>query len=229
MRSVLRVRLLTRAKLFGETGRPFEVALFHGSLQWPTCTQWERAFTTVSMIGLRIAALTLLLSLAAGCGGAGPYGFSRHYVALDAEEEHFESVTPATHEDVRRDADNYRENTLGWFGMVVAVDVDASGVGTITMTHRTLAPRNICEDATEASCRVTVSGRAGGRFVARVQLRPEDVAGQDRLWMGSLVKIYGTPTGDVDEHDGPLLETHFYRHWPRGTFVTTGARGNMRR
>lgn len=177
----------------------------------------------------------LLLSLCVllwtpACGGAGPYGYAREYVPLGDEEDHIESATEITYEEVRRDPVDFQSTKVGWFGVVTDVNVDSSGAGTITMTYRTLSARNLCEDERDSSCRVTVSEREGGSFTAQVRLRSSELAGEKKLWIGSLVKIYGSPTGELDrESGGPILQADFHRHWPRGTYVTTGARGNMRR
>lgn len=167
----------------------------------------------------------LLVLLLSACAGGGPYGFSPQYVQTNDEEAALESVTEVGYEDVRRDPNGYAETTISWFGIVTSVDES----GVIEMTYRTLAPRNICSDATDASCRVTVSARAGGPFTARVQLRPEDAQGEDRVWNNSLIRIVGRPTQDFDERGGPILEANYYRHWPRGAYVTTAARSSMRR
>lgn len=166
--------------------------------------------------------IALLLS---ACAGGGTYGFSPEYVPADAEEAALENVTEVGYEDVRRDPNGYAETTISWFGIVTSVDDS----GLVEMTYRTLAPRNICSDATDSSCRVTVSARAGGPFTARVQLSPEDVRGEDRVWNNSLLRIVGQPTQDFDERGGPILEATYYRHWPRGAYVTTAARSSMRR
>lgn len=177
----------------------------------------------------RLPVLALLVSFF-GCGGAGPYGYAREYVPLGDEEPHIEGATEITYEEVRRDPIDFQSTKVGWFGVVTAVNVDGSGAGTITMTYRTLSARNLCEDERDSSCRVTVSERAGGPFTAQVQLRSNELSGEKKLWIGSLVKIYGAPTGELDpESGGPVLQADFHRHWPRGTYVTTGARGSMRR
>jgi len=92
-----------------------------------------------------------------------------------------------------------------------------------------LQPRNLCADERSSSCRVTVSERSGGEFSALISLRPGDQSGPNRLWTGSLVRVYGTPTGDLDEDGGPVMRVDYYRHWPRSQYVTTASSGRMRR
>lgn len=164
------------------------------------------------------------------CGGAGPYGYAREYAPLGDEESFLEGASPISYEEVRRDPQEFQATDLGWFGLVTDVDVDDSGAGTVRMTYRTLSARNLCADERASSCRVTVSDRAGGPFAATMNLSAEELDGERRLWVGSLVKVYGKPTGELDpETGGPILAADFHRHWPRGTYVTTGARGSMRR
>lgn len=164
----------------------------------------------------------------AGCGGAGAYGYAPIYAPLSAEEDLLEAAVDLSYEEVRRDADGHRSTLLGWFGTVERLERDGEQA-TVRLSLRTLAPRNLCADETDGSCRVTVSERAGGTFTTSFPLRAEDREGESKLWQGSLVRVYGRPTGEVNDEDGVFLETAWYRHWPRGTYVTTAARGAMRR
>ena len=168
----------------------------------------------------------LLLS---ACGGGGAYGFAREYVPLGEEEAHLETATEVTYEDVRRDPQEFQSTTLAWFGVVTSVQTEGSNAS-VQMTFRTLAARNLCGDETAGSCRVTVSERAGGPFTATLTMRAEDTtADETRLYNGSLLRVFGSPTGEFDDDGGPILNATWYRHWPRGKYVTTGARGSMRR
>lgn len=167
-------------------------------------------------------------ALVVGCGGGGQYGYAREYEPLSEEEPYFEAEQRVTYEDVRRDPADYRSSQIGWFGVVT--DLDTSGDrARIHLSHRIHQDRHLCADEYDSSCRVTISEREGGPFTAVVDLRPEDLAGQDRLWVGSLVKVYGAPTGDFDDQGGPVIDAEWYRHWPRGKYVTTGAAASMRR
>lgn len=171
------------------------------------------------------AAIAAVLS---ACGAGGDYGYSREYSPLGDEEDFMEQATPVTYEEVRRDPADYRNVTVGWFGIVTGVS-DEGGTTTVALDHRTHRDRHLCRDETDGSCRVTISDRSGGPFSTLVALRPEDRDGEARLWVGSLVKVYGSPTGDFDADGGPMIQASYYRHWPRGTYVTTGAAGSMRR
>ncbi|MCS6799834.1 MAG: hypothetical protein NZ898_15175 [Myxococcota bacterium] len=171
----------------------------------------------------------LVAPLLAGCGGAGPYGFARQYEPLDEEEPYLERATSVSYEEVRRAPTTYTSTLLGWFGVVTAVDVAADGSALVALTYRTHQARHLCADERESSCRVTVSERAIGPWTARIRLRHEDRFGSDRVWVGSLLRVYGRPTGDTDEQGGPVVAGEWYRHWPRGAYVTTGAAVTMRR
>lgn len=164
-----------------------------------------------------------------GCGGAGQYSYAREYVPLGDEEDFMEQTSAVTYEEVRRDPADFRESQVGWFGIVTGVQPGEGGNATVALTFRNYRERHLCADERASSCRVTVSERVGGPFSILLQMRPEDRDGQERIWVGSLIKVYGSPTGDFDDEGGPLVRAAYYRHWPRGTYVTTGAAGSMRR
>ncbi len=185
-----------------------------------------------AVMTLRTALSLLLASLvlpAVGCGGAGPYGYAREYVPTGDEEPYLEHQAQAEYGDVRRDPASFRSAKLGWFGVVTSIEDAGHGRTAVHMTFRTHQHRHLCADERSSSCRVTVSERPGGPFTAILTLKPDDRRGEDRLWTGSLVKIYGSPTGDFDSQGGPVLEARWYRHWPHGKYVTTGASVTMRR
>ena len=166
--------------------------------------------------------------LLAACGGGGQYGFTREYEPLSDEDDYAEREQRVPYEDIRRDPEDYRSSLIGWFGVVT--EVDSSGErATVRMTHRIHQARHLCADERESSCRVTVSDRQSGPFTARVALSAEDRNGQERVWTGSLLRVYGHPTGEFDEDGGPVIDAEWYRHWPRGKYVTTGAAASMRR
>jgi len=164
-----------------------------------------------------------------GCG-AGSHGFAREYSPLGDEDDYFETASAVGYEEVRRDPSAFASSMVGWFGIVTNVVADSSGRAVVTLTHRIHQPRHLCQDERDSSCRVTVSDRSSGSFTTTLTLRTEERAsGEDRLWIGSLVKVYGSPTGQFDDGGGPVIETRYHRHWPRGAYVTTGAARSMRR
>jgi len=175
-----------------------------------------------------IFALLLPLSVSA-CGGAGAYGHARTYEPSSAEESVLETTRAASYEEVRRAARNFAGQTVSFFGVVRHLEPGEDGVTQARVELRVLQPRNLCADETASSCRVTVSERNGGLFTALLHVRPQDQQGQRRLAAGSLVRVYGTPTGDLDEDDGLVLEVSYYRQWPHSQYVTTGAAVRMRR
>ena len=168
----------------------------------------------------------LLFALLTACGGGGAYGFSPEYAPLSAEERAVDGATEVSYEDVRRAPDDYAASKLAWFGVVTSIDEET---GLVEMTYRTLAPRNLCADERDSSCRVTVSHREGGPFSARLQLEPADLAGENRIWVGSLLRVVGSPEPELAEDGGPVFVGTYYRHWPRSLYRTTRARGQMRR
>ena len=173
--------------------------------------------------------IVAIIVLAAACGGP-QYGYARQYEPLSDEEELFEKAEAASYEVLRRDPEAYRQRLIGWFGVVTGVQTDPSGgTSRVMMQLRFHQERHLCSDQFESSCRVTVSEKEGGPFTALLTLRPEDKEGQDRVYQGSLLKVYGTSTGEFDEQGGPLISVRYYRHWPRGKYVTTALTGVMLR
>jgi hypothetical protein len=175
-------------------------------------------------------ALTAALATGGGCA-SDPYGHGREYVPSGDEEPYYEqaNAVQASYEEVRRDPQTFSTRMLGWFGVVTAAKRLPSGDVQLALDLRFHQPRHICADQFESSCRVTVSDRAGGPFSTTLRLHPSDVSGEERLNVGSLVRVYGHPSGEFDERGGPVLTTQFYRHWPHGAYVTAAGRTNLRR
>ncbi|MCC7534805.1 MAG: hypothetical protein IT379_01255 [Deltaproteobacteria bacterium] len=170
-----------------------------------------------------------LIALSA-CGGGGRWGHTRYYSALDGDEEDaIERSRDIPLEDVRRDPAAHRSSFVAWFGVVSHRDVGANGQASLRLSFRAPQPRNLCSDAAEETCRVTVSERTTGDFTALVTLRPDDADGELRVWEGSLIRVYGHPTGELDTDGNPIIRAEYYRHWPPRYYVTTAARATMRR
>ncbi|HEX2678985.1 MAG TPA: hypothetical protein VHM19_20185 [Polyangiales bacterium] len=181
----------------------------------------------------KLAASVLLVALCA-CGASNPYGHAREYKPSDDEESYYDRAHEVSYEEIRRDPQGYAHELVGWFGVVTAFEKQPGGTAKLSLELRFHQPRHMCEDQSEDSCRVTVSERAGGPFTTTVKL-PADQVGEgfgspDRLNTGSLVKVYGEPTGEFDERGGPVLKTEWYRYWPHGTYVaSSGSSNTMRR
>ena len=167
----------------------------------------------------------LLLS---ACGG-NPYGYAPQYAPTSDEDAYYESAVEVSYEEARRDPAGLGDQLIGWFGIVKSVKDLGGGMSLVSMQMHYHQPRHLCAGELDSSCRVTVSDRSGGPFSARVTLRPEDQSGRDRVYAGSLLKIYGHATTEYDDDGGPILAADYYRHWPRNTYVTTTHSRNMRR
>lgn len=179
---------------------------------------------------MRLAlALSALALSSAGCYSAGLYGYDRTYVPLDPEEGLIERATVPPYRDVRRDPREFQRALITWFGVVTSTEAQPGGKVLVHMSHRIHQERHLCADMERDTCRVTVSERSEGVFSAIITIRPEDTTGANRLSTGSLLRVYGTVTGGYDAEGGPVLQARYYRHWPRGQFLTTAARGQMRR
>ncbi|HKU41696.1 MAG TPA: hypothetical protein VJR89_26245 [Polyangiales bacterium] len=164
----------------------------------------------------------------AACGGSN-YGYGREYVPSDDEEQYYERAADVSYEEVRRDPKAFEQRLVGWFGVVTGAKRSSDGTVDVALDLRFHQPRHLCSDQFESSCKVTISERQGGPFSTKLLLRPEDTSGTTRFNVGSLVKVYGSPTGEFDDRGGPVLKTQFYRQWPHGAYVTTSGAINMRR
>lgn len=171
----------------------------------------------------------LLACLLASCHGAGPYGYARTYEPLLSERTHFDDAQEQPYEQVKRAPYDYKQTEIAWFGVVDDVTQLPDGRSQVVLGIRTQQARNLCRDEYQDSCRMTVSETSPGKFVARIALSEAEKTGKERVGEGSLLKVYGRPTGDYDERGDPVLEATYHRHWPRGYFVTTAQRGAMRR
>jgi hypothetical protein len=164
-----------------------------------------------------------------GCGGGGRYGYARSYVYLGDEESHARRATSPVYDEVRRMPHNHHDELISWFGVVTDAAPGDGGMTRVAMEVRTHQERHLCEEAEESTCRVTVSEQGGGPFTALVRLSPEDQNGENRVQPGSLLRIYGVLVPEqYDAQGGPVLRAEYYRHWPRGQYVTTAARNSWR-
>jgi hypothetical protein len=167
------------------------------------------------------------LSLAA-CSSAGPYGYSRTYSALDAEEDATEGAREYDPVMAERDKAEWKKGKVSLFGIVSKRTAGPGGTAYVTLSVRTLEARNLCEDLDEATCRVTVGEREFAVVHAKLKLAPADDIGEKSVNRGSLVRVVGKLTDEVDPEDGtPVFKAEYYRHWPRNFFVTTASRPDM--
>jgi hypothetical protein len=170
--------------------------------------------------------LALLLS---ACGSGGPYGHTQVYSPLDEESSAAEGAVDFDPVMAKRSPEKWKGKTVSLFGVVVARTPGTGGNAEAKLSVRTLEPRNLCESIDEDTCRVTVSDREHAVVHALIHLSTEDDIGEHSLGPQSLVRIVGTLSDAVDPSDGePILLAKYYRHWPRGFYVTTAARSLMR-
>ncbi len=175
------------------------------------------------------ALLAALMVVVTGCHSAGLYGHARTYVPLSDEAEaasHAKSYDPVM---AQRMPDKWKGKTVSVFGVVKQRSAGPGGAADLTLSVRTLQPRNLCGNRSEESCRVTVSDHEYAVIHALVKLRTDDNIGEDSVGIGSLVRVIGVLGDDVDQNDGtPVLRATYYRHWPRNFYVTNADRATMR-
>jgi hypothetical protein len=171
-----------------------------------------------------------LLLLTCACHSPGPYGYSRSYSALDAEQQAAEGARDYDPVMAERDEADWKRHKVSVFGVVTGRSEGQGGSAYLKLSVRGLEQRNLCEEMDEESCRVTVSEREFAVVHAVVKLSPGDDIGAKSVGMGSLVRVIGKLSDEVDPEDGtPVIRTEYYRHWPRSYFVTTASRADMPR
>ena len=172
----------------------------------------------------------LVAALATGCYSAGPYGYSRTYTPLDEEEDATKGAKEYDPVMAQRSPDEWKNKKLSVFGIVKTRNPGPGGASDLTISIRTLEPRNLCDTGDEDTCRVTVSEREHAVLHALVKLTDEDDIGNVSVGAGSLIRVVGTLSDSVDSNDGTVvLRATYYRHWPRNFYVTTADRTHMRR
>jgi hypothetical protein len=175
-----------------------------------------------------LAASLTALALA-GCHSAGPYGYSRTYTPLSAEDDAAEGAKKYDPVMMEREPGAWKGQRVSVFGVVKQRGQAAGGMAYLTLSVRTLATRNLCDQMDEDTCRVTVSDHEFAVLHATVKLRPEDELGKTSVAPGSLVRVIGKLSEDVDKGDGAqILQANYYRHWPRNFYVTMADRDHMR-
>ncbi|HET9958404.1 MAG TPA: hypothetical protein VFQ61_28105 [Polyangiaceae bacterium] len=171
-----------------------------------------------------------LALLVVACYSPGPYGYSRVYSPLDAEEHAAETAREYDPVMAQRAPADWKKTPVSVFGIVKNRQDGPGGLAQLTLGIRTLADRNLCDDADEESCRVTIGEREHAVIHAQVKLLGEDDLGRRRVQPGSLVRVIGRLRDDRDPADGePVLSGDYYRHFPRGEYVTRGDSEHMRR
>ena len=178
---------------------------------------------------MKLRWLVVLIACTA-CHSPGPYGYSRAYSPLDAEEDAVEKAVELDPVMIERVPEEWKNKTVTLFGVVRGRKEASSGQAYLTLSMRRLADRNLCGAADEETCRVTVSDREHAIVHVIAKLTGEDDLGKTAVGPGSLVRVVGRLRDEVNPEDGaPVLAATYYRHWPRGEFVTDADSEHMRR
>lgn len=173
--------------------------------------------------------IVLFACALAGCSSPGQYGYSRVYSQLDAEEKAAVGAREYDPVMAKRVPDEWKKSKVMLFGVVKARKDVAGGGTDLTVGMRALAERNLCDDADESSCRVTVSNREHATVHVLARLASGDDIGKFSVQIGSLVRVVGHLSDDAAEDGNPVVRAEYYRHWPRGEYVTTADSEHMRR
>jgi hypothetical protein len=178
---------------------------------------------------MRPIALALAFSFV-GCHSAGQYGHARSYQPLSAEDAAASGAREYDPVMAERDKDEWKKATISLFAVVKSRSPAKDGGAYLSLSMRTLSDRNLCDDFDEDTCRVTVSEHEHAVLHANLKLASEDDVGQYSVGKGSLLRVVGRLSDEVDPDDGtPVLRVSYYRHWPRNFFVTTADAAHMTR
>jgi hypothetical protein len=130
----------------------------------------------------------------------------------------------------QRQPDQWRGKPVALFGIVTNRGAGPNGTAYVTLSVRRLEPRNACEShADEDTCRVTVSDADFGLVHVQVVAHGDDDVGEHSIGGGSLLRLVGTFGEETDPNDGgAVMRATYYRHWPRGFYVTKSAAQQMR-
>lgn len=165
----------------------------------------------------------------AGCHSPGQYGHARAYAPLSEEEGAVKGAKEYDPVMAQRAPADWKGKAVSLFGVVKARHPGPGGNADLTLSVRTLEPRNLCDTADEDTCRVTVGDREHAVVHAFVKLSGDDDIGQKSVGAGSLVRVIGTLSDSVDPDDGAqVLSVKYLRHWPRDFYVTSADRSHMR-
>jgi hypothetical protein len=188
--------------------------------QFPWSTLRLRPELSLAWLGLSLAA----------CASAGPWGFARDYTPISSESAAAEGVHEYDPVMAGRRFHEWTNKRISVFGVVKKLE-EVSGRTRLELGIRVLQDRNLCDTASEDSCRVTVSEHEFAVLHAFVDLKPEDRAGEHRVLPGSLVRVIGLIQKAPDENSGggAVLDGSYHRHWPHKYFVTTADRDYMLR
>jgi hypothetical protein len=178
---------------------------------------------------IRPALLSFAL-LVAACGGGGQYGHSVSYTPLGDEEKATKTAKEYDPVMFQRQPEQWRGKPVALFGIVTNRGSGPNGAAYITISVRRLEPRNACEShADEDTCRTTVSDADFGLVHVLVVPHGDDDVGEHSIGGGSLVRLVGTFGEETDPNDGgAIMRATYYRHWPRGFYVTKQAAQQMR-
>jgi len=167
-----------------------------------------------------MAVVFALATTATAC--AGPYGHSRTYAPTSAESDAAEGSRDYDPVMIEREPQAWTSKSISLFGVVESKVEEGAGTTLATVSLRRLEPRNLCESqASDESCRVTVSDTSFGTARVRLSLRPEEKSGDKSVGPGSLLRVIGKLDVVADESDKvPIVKATYYRHWPHRFYVT---------
>lgn len=172
----------------------------------------------------RLPRSALLALTCWGCASAGPYGFSREYVPLSAEEDVAEGASEYDPVMSQRRKHEWVGKKVSVFGVVVSAEKRGDGKLDVLLSIRGLQDRNLCQTHEDDSCRVTVTDHEFGTIHA---ITPE--ASDEPIRPRALLRVIGKVDEEPHEKTGNwVIVADYTRHWPGTKYVTLSEREFMR-
>jgi hypothetical protein len=170
-------------------------------------------------------AITLsVATLGFGCASPGRWGHARTYVPTSDEKTATADAKDLDAPMAVLKPEEWRGKKVRFF-MVVDERKPAPGGGAyLSGQLHTLNEINGCENKhDDDSCRVTIKPTGHEKVHAVVRLNGEDDQGELRVGTGSLVRVVGTLSDQLDPDDGKLVvQGNWYRQWPIGYYIKEG-------
>lgn len=178
---------------------------------------------------LLASASAALLAMSA-CAGPGQYSYARVYTPTSDEDAALRGAVPFDPVEAQSQPGLWQKQRSWLVGIVKTRGQATEGYTHFELDLRRLEKRNRCDSLNdESSCRVTVSEKSFGSVSAVAKLSVDDDVGEHAVGPGSMLRLVGVYGPYLHEADTrPIFQASFYRHFPRGQFITTQAADVMR-
>jgi hypothetical protein len=171
-------------------------------------------------LALALAVPSLLLA----CSSPGRWGHSKSYAPTSEEKSSTTDAQDLDPEMAQLKPEAWRGKKVKFFMVVDERKPGPGGAAYLSGHVHTLNEINTCANFhDEDSCRVTIKPTGHDKVHAVVRLQGDDDTGELRVGTGSLVRVVGTLSDQLDPDDGKLvIQASWYRQWPVGYYAKEG-------